>query len=251
VNAEILPVHGEEWEDVSQSHAGNFPNSQCTSESLKRKFQQLYRVKKLTGDLFSPPEVRMAKCLCHLITTNCEIEDAEGVPLPPDVSFDDDVIGDKNLGEDEDDEEAARNEMVLAQAPPIEVAPVARGKEVLAPLPQNISGTAASCRRAALKNKSNYIPEVCKLKILQKDEEREAEHERYEGEREERACKMRMRCNEEERHFMHDAEMRKVKTEARQEEMKAEVESHPEEAKAFHDMMMIMMLGKKKDANIN
>jgi hypothetical protein len=39
---EILPVHGEEWEDVLQSHAVNFPTSQRTTESLKRKFQQLY-----------------------------------------------------------------------------------------------------------------------------------------------------------------------------------------------------------------
>jgi hypothetical protein len=58
---EILPVHGEDWEDVSQSHAANFPGSFCTSDSLKRKFQQLYRVKKLTGDPFCPPEVRKAK----------------------------------------------------------------------------------------------------------------------------------------------------------------------------------------------
>ncbi len=39
---EILPVHGEDWEDVSQSHAANFPGSFRTSDSLKRKFQQLY-----------------------------------------------------------------------------------------------------------------------------------------------------------------------------------------------------------------
>jgi hypothetical protein len=25
---EVLPVHGEEWEDVSQAHAANCPNSQ-------------------------------------------------------------------------------------------------------------------------------------------------------------------------------------------------------------------------------
>ncbi len=115
---EILPVHGEEWEDVSQSHAENSPNSHRTSESLKRKFQQLYRAKKPTGDPFCPPEVRMAKRLRRLITTKCEIDDAEGGPLPPDVSFDDDVVGDENLGEGEDDEVAARNEVIFAPAPP-------------------------------------------------------------------------------------------------------------------------------------
>ncbi len=79
---------------MSQAHAANFPSSQRTTETLKKKFQQLYRVKKPMGDLFCPPEVRMAKCLCHLITTKCEIDNAEGGPLPPDVSFDD-VVGGK------------------------------------------------------------------------------------------------------------------------------------------------------------
>jgi hypothetical protein len=247
---DILPVHGEEWEDVSQSHAANFPTNQCTSESLKRKFQQLYRVKKLTGDPFCPPDVRMAKRLRHLITTKCEIDDAEGGPLPPHVSFNDDVVGDENL-EDEDDEEVARNEMVLAQAHPIEVPQVAHGNGVLAPLPQNISGIAASRKRAALKTKSDDILEVYKLKILQKEEEREAEHERYEREREERASETRMRREEEERRFRHEAEMRKAEAEARREEMRAEAESRREEAKAFHEMMLFMMLGKKHDENNN
>jgi hypothetical protein len=99
---EILPVHGEEWEEVLQAHAANFPNSQRTAESLKGKFQQIYRVKKPTGDPFCPPEVRMAKRLRHLITTKCEIDDAEGGPLPPDISFDDDIVGDENIIEDGD-----------------------------------------------------------------------------------------------------------------------------------------------------
>ncbi len=51
---ENLPVHGEEWEDVSQAHAVNLPNSQRTAESFKRKFQQLYQVKKPMGDPFCP-----------------------------------------------------------------------------------------------------------------------------------------------------------------------------------------------------
>jgi hypothetical protein len=41
VTEEILLVHGDEWEDVSQAHAMNFPNSQRTAESLKHKFHQL------------------------------------------------------------------------------------------------------------------------------------------------------------------------------------------------------------------
>ncbi len=131
----------------------------------------------------------MVKCLCHLITTKCEVDDAEGGHLPPDISFDDNVIGDKHVREDEDDEEAARNDGA-GSSTPIEVAPVACGNGILAPLPQNISGITESRKRAALKSKSNDILEIYALKILQKDEEREAEHECYERGGEERASKM-------------------------------------------------------------
>jgi hypothetical protein len=117
----------------------------------------------------------MAKRLRHLITTKCEINDAEGGPLPPDVSFNDDVIGDENIVEGGGDEAATHNEVVLAPA-----SPVAHGYGVLAPLPQNISAMAASRKKAAFKSKSDDILEVYKLKMLQKDEEREAEWERYE-----------------------------------------------------------------------
>ncbi len=106
---EILPVHGEEWEDVSQSHAANFPSSHHTSDSLKRKFQQLSQVKKLTGVLFFPPEVRKAKHLHHVITTKCEIDNAKGGPLPPGISFDKDIVIDENVVvKNEDDEIGAQ-----------------------------------------------------------------------------------------------------------------------------------------------
>jgi hypothetical protein len=154
--------------------------------------------------------------------------------LPRDASFDDDVIGDENIAEYEDDvEEAARNKMVLTQAPPVEVALVAHGNGVLIPLPQNISGIAASCKRAALKSKSDDIMKVYKLKILQKDYEREAEHECYDYEHEERASKMRMCCKEEERHFRHETEMRQAEAAAHHEEMRAEAESCRKEARLF------------------
>jgi hypothetical protein len=242
---EVLLVHGEEWDDVSQAHAASFPTSQCTADSLKHKSQQLYRLKKPTGDPFCPPGVRMAKHLCHLIMTKFEIED-EGGPLPPDFSFDDDITGDKNVVEEGDDEIGASNDVVLAPAPP-----AAHGNGVLAPLPQNFSAIAVSRMKAAFKSKSNNILEVYKLKILQKDEEREAERERYEREHEERASEMRMH-HEEERRFRHESEMRKAEAEAQQAEMKAEAESHRKEGKAFCKMKMIMLLGKKKqDASNN
>ena len=55
-----------------------------------------------------------------------------------------------------------------------------------------------------MKTKSDDILEVCKLKILQKDEEREAEHERYEREHNERASEMRMHREEEDSRFRYE-----------------------------------------------
>jgi hypothetical protein len=140
---EILPVHGEEWEDVLLSHAANFPGSHRTSDSLHRKFLQLYRVKKPTGDPFCPPDVRKAKCLCHLITTKCEIDDAEWTR---DVSFDDYIVVDETVVENEDDKIG-----VLREFLPVVETQVAHGNGVLAPLPQSISEIAASCKRSAVR----------------------------------------------------------------------------------------------------
>jgi hypothetical protein len=148
--------------------------------------------------------------------------------LSPDISFDDNVVGDKNIIEDGDDKAAAHN-VVVAEVPPVVVAPVAQANGVLAPLPQNISGIAASRKKTASNSKSNDILEVYKLKILQKDEEREAKHECYEHECEDRAAEMRMCHEEEERRDRHEAEIRKAEAEAHREEMWAEAESHHEE----------------------
>lgn len=96
----------------------------------------------------------------------CEIDDAKGGPLPPDISFDNDVIGDENIDEEGDEEDTTCNEVILAPAPPVEAAPVAHGNGVLALLPQNISDITASHKRAAFKNKGDDILEVYKLKVM-------------------------------------------------------------------------------------
>jgi hypothetical protein len=51
--------------------------------------------------------------------------------------------------------------------------------------------------------------------------------------------------------FRHEAEMRKAEAEAHREEMRDEAESRHKEAKAFCEIMLFMMLGKKQDENNN
>jgi len=64
---QILPVDGEDWNEVSRLHVVNFPNNGRDGPKLKRKFQQLHRSCVPTGDPMCPPDVRRAKRLKELI----------------------------------------------------------------------------------------------------------------------------------------------------------------------------------------
>ena len=57
----ILPVAGMEWDRVERQHEGRWPDKRRTKESLKRKFQSLYRRRVPTGNPNCPPDVRFAK----------------------------------------------------------------------------------------------------------------------------------------------------------------------------------------------
>ena len=56
-----LPIGSHEWEVVASQHNENFPDKEQTGPSLRRKFSQLHKVKKPTGDPTCPAEVRYAK----------------------------------------------------------------------------------------------------------------------------------------------------------------------------------------------
>ena len=55
-----LPIGSHEWEVVASQHNENFPDKEQTGPSLRRKFTQLHKVKKQTGDPTCPVEVRYA-----------------------------------------------------------------------------------------------------------------------------------------------------------------------------------------------
>ena len=59
----ILPVCQIEWDSVARDHEKAWPNERRNVQSLKRKFQILYRTKTPTGDPNSPPEVKRAKAI--------------------------------------------------------------------------------------------------------------------------------------------------------------------------------------------
>ncbi len=57
----IVPIGNPDWEKVWQEHSAAYPMMERTPESLKRKFQELVRKKKPTGDPNCPPYVCEAK----------------------------------------------------------------------------------------------------------------------------------------------------------------------------------------------
>jgi len=70
---EFHPISMDEWAAVERRHMVAFPDRERTRESLRRKFQTLYLVKKATGDPTCPPEVRRAKELQRAIREKAEV----------------------------------------------------------------------------------------------------------------------------------------------------------------------------------
>jgi len=64
---DIIPIGNPDWERIWQEHSARYPTKGRTSESLKRKFQQLARTKIPTGDPNCPPYVRDAKRIYYKI----------------------------------------------------------------------------------------------------------------------------------------------------------------------------------------
>ncbi len=64
---------------IENLHRRNFPIEDRTRESLKRKFQELYRSKIPTGDPSMPNDVRRAKMIQRLMEERINSSDCEGI----------------------------------------------------------------------------------------------------------------------------------------------------------------------------
>jgi len=87
----ILPINGEEWEEVEAEHRARYP--QRSLENLKRKFQETYRKAckaKPTGDPRCPAHVLRPMEIKNMITMKCNLDDGEDSEL-------DDVVGEDRV----------------------------------------------------------------------------------------------------------------------------------------------------------
>jgi hypothetical protein len=71
----IILVSGEEWDQVEMHHSISYPVRKA--EGLRRKFQELFRKKKSTGDPDCPLSVKHAKLLRREIIERCKVDNAE------------------------------------------------------------------------------------------------------------------------------------------------------------------------------
>ena len=74
----VLPVGGEEWKRVADLHLLIFPEQCRTKESIKRKYQGLYRKQMPSGDPYCPTDVRYAKQINEKVKRKMELSDGEG-----------------------------------------------------------------------------------------------------------------------------------------------------------------------------
>ena len=75
---EILPLSSMDWDLVTRNHKTKYPDEDRKAESIKRKFQDLYRTKMGTGNPHIPPEVRRAKEIQKLREEKLNSSDCEG-----------------------------------------------------------------------------------------------------------------------------------------------------------------------------
>ena len=103
---EIVPISSTEWERVWNQHISFFPDRNRTAESLKRKFQEMARVKIPTGDPECPRHIRIAKRAYYAIvkatngSTGGGSDDWEGGGLGEEEEEEGEDNGEESEGEE-------------------------------------------------------------------------------------------------------------------------------------------------------
>lgn len=83
ITEDIVPISGEEWEEVETEHMIEYAENNKTGASLRRKFMELYNKKVPTGDPNMPDTVRLGKKIHSKIeeksdaAINVDVDDAE------------------------------------------------------------------------------------------------------------------------------------------------------------------------------
>jgi hypothetical protein len=73
IMSELMPIGGDEWDEVLDRHSLRYPGREV--DSLRRKFSQLHRKSTPTGDPVCPTEVKLAKRVKYQISCRADVGD--------------------------------------------------------------------------------------------------------------------------------------------------------------------------------
>ena len=164
---EHLPLSTTEWERIEHLHRCRFPAEDRTQESLKRKFQDLYRTKAPTGDPNIPNDVRRAKEILKKMQMRTCASDCEG---------DDNLeVVDEVSKEGKPKEDTDNNSITSVESRTSKSASTAK---LLVKMPLSL----ASRKRKSSSDKDDLqdIKEILKIQVLQREKDREDERRRRE-----------------------------------------------------------------------
>jgi len=149
---EHQPIGSMAWEKVNDLHNVQNPNTPRTTDSLKRKFKELYQAKPKTGNPQLPEKVKLAKDIREAMCQRGQISNFSS--SSKDVS--------RGILSDGEDTESTCN------------LPVVEGmdNESLVPLPLSRKRTSSTAKK---ESKVEDILEIYKLQIIQAEKNREAQ----------------------------------------------------------------------------
>ena len=107
VISQVLPIGGEEWEEVANLHSQQYPEHQRDSVNLRRKFKEMYKVRIPTGDPECPEHIRTAKRLAIQIQQRSDADDMDGNELDMGLEEEEEVVNEQNNNNNNNIEEGA------------------------------------------------------------------------------------------------------------------------------------------------
>ena len=217
---EHLPVGGDEWDAVCRVHNTRYPDTNRTTDSLRRKFALLYRKKAPTGDPRIPSSTLRAKKVRQDMTARIDLgdgdcSDSDGTISASDIRIEDDELP-NNCRDADGDNDVDRSSMPVRSSSPSTVAPA--------------FPIVHKRQRRATHKEDDDLMSIMKASLMQEREIRITERERAERERRDAV----ERREEEARRRAYERQEEKERRQAEREE----AEKQREEARKNRDAMM-------------
>jgi hypothetical protein len=156
---DLLPIAGEEWDEIEHLHAKMFPKLERLKDTLKCKFQSIYLTKSPTCDPQCPPNVRLAKHIYNQIKEKADISEGEEEP---------DIAGDEEstLGNNKNNNVTDNNQTTTPVAASVLGAAIARPPGFTTPMTRVGTRTPTSTSNPVL---DRYL----KILLMEKEEQKE------------------------------------------------------------------------------